>query len=215
MINVKKPHIKNFKHIFFLSVAIIFFASFIWFSQKINRPRAMNFDFDTTVKLQNKVPTQIDYFFKIFSILGSFDATSIFVLAFACYFYMKKKKKIAVILLFIFLTIPLEMMGKWFLYHPGPPKEFFRRSFDLFLPSGFVRTDFSYPSGHAARTVFLSMIGFFLLPKNLKGLCLRAGIVIFMIIMLFSRVALGEHWTTDVVGGSLLGAGVAALALSL
>ncbi len=200
----------------FATISILSFGLYILFSSIINRYKIVLFDNFVTVFLQTRTPENTSFAFKIFSVLGSFEVTCAATLLIAGYlFFLKKKRWLAISFLFIFLTLPVEMIGKWFWYHPGPPETFYRKSFHLILPSGFVRTDFSYPSGHSARTMFLCFLTFFAMPRTKWRAWGRAAIFLFLSVMLFSRIVLGEHWATDVIGGALLGIAVASAGLSL
>ncbi len=125
----------------------------------------------------------------------------------------------AVMLIFL-LGIGLELLGKLFLYHPGPPSLFLRYNLGFYFPSGIVQTGHSYPSGHSYRSAFLTYLLCHLIHtnQNLKPRIKRGLIVLLLtalLIMLFSRISLGEHWSTDVIGGLLLGIILATLAIRL
>jgi membrane-associated phospholipid phosphatase len=68
-----------------------------------------------------------------------------------------------------------------------------------------VNTPYSFPSGHATRVVLLAVTAVLCLPPTYRR---RAGVAAigFVLVVLYSRLALGGHWLSDVAGGVALGA---------
>ena len=110
----------------------------------------------------------------------------------------------ALIPLFIFVVIAVEI-GLKLLVPDAPPPHERSRSVDLvpFVKSPLVN---SFPSGHVARFAFLLRIA-----DPVPTWALAVGIVV----MVVTRLYLGEHWLSDTVGGAILGVGGANVARAL
>lgn len=111
--------------------------------------------------------------------------------------------------LFMLATGGIELVLKYVVQHPGPPREFIRAFIDPLGIPPELRPPHSFPSGHLARLTFLSIVLASLFPSRLAWIAAGA----FVAFTLYARVYIGDHWLSDALGGLTLGAAVAGAAV--
>jgi undecaprenyl-diphosphatase len=154
---------------------------------------------------QGRVSETLDLIGAAFSALGDVEHIGVATLTLCAALLIADRKRLAWRLLAAFVVTGLLEFSMKMLLPQLPMPEQTARSTD---PSPLVQVDyhFPYPSGHMLRSVILLGAIFVLWPNR----PLRAAILSVAGGMALTRVYLGVHWVSDVVGGALLG--VAAIA---
>lgn len=205
------------KLILFLSGVFLFFT-FIGFSYLVHRDLFLQMDFNTTVRLQDNISRRLDDNFSWLSEIGKFEVMTVVLFV---VFVLTRKILAGLVGFSLYVGFHLiELYGKFFVDHAPPPQFMLRTKHFVDLPQFHVRAENSYPSGHSGRALFLSAILIVLIWQSKKlnkitKIFLTGALAGYDIAMLVSRIYLGEHWTTDVVGGAILGLGLGLVSSSL
>jgi membrane-associated phospholipid phosphatase len=145
------------------------------------------------------------------ALLGGLEMTTLIAVGLAFYLIRGGFRAEAWALLALPLATLAEVIYKRFVQHPGPFK--FAHgdgpSLTMLVERGPIALHNSYPSGHTLRAVLvyglLAFVIHRLAPRGLaRKLAIPAAAVIISVVAL-DRLYLGVHWTSDVIGGLLLG----------
>ena len=85
----EKSHSNLKKYYLFISLFLL--VGFFVFTLIVRSDTLRGFDFDTTVRVQSKIPVKFDTFFSILSVVGRFEFTAFILLIFILF---KRKLRI-------------------------------------------------------------------------------------------------------------------------
>ncbi len=132
---------------------------------------------------------------RLFTIIGDWYIPTLIIV---CSFILFKNKNYFYILFGSYLFAGMvSFVAKWVIFRPRPMEALIR------IPSSY-----SFPSGHTLTSLVFYLTLCYLLTRNVKNILrpiLLFGTVLLIVLVALSRVYLGVHFCSDVIGGFIFG----------
>lgn len=148
--------------------------------------------------LQSVRTIKLDQLMVAFSFIGEIQVLTLLLIVITAWLFLRRNNREACYLLLSGL------LGASLTY-------IFRALIKFPRPSGLmlVKDSFSFPSGHATLSVailgFLAILISKQMHRDIPKSVVYIPISILIFLIAFSRIFLGDHWLTDIIGGGLLG----------
>jgi membrane-associated phospholipid phosphatase len=190
-----------------IAAAIVFTAKFFVLAALVATGIAHPGDLAMTVAFQRVASDPLDLLANVETIIGQGIVTIALAGVLAAVLWRRVSPVAALAPLLILATVPIELFFKSVLQQPGPPREFIRSFHNLLGVS--IETNASFPSGHVTRLTFLALTAASLYPRGWTP----AATALFLVLAVFLRVYIGDHWISDALAGIGLGGAFASLAV--
>lgn len=190
------------KNKLFLCFTLFFMIIFLFLSFFVVDSSPKSWDVLISHELQEDQNEILDVLMKGFSWLGTVTVAATIVPTFALVFLVLGYKREALFTLTSLLSGGVSYVLKTLIDRPRPTTEFVRIVEETHYQS--------FPSGHVLfYTAFFGTLIVIALYSNILKLSLKILISFFCLAMIIlgavSRIYLGAHWFTDVIGGFLVG----------
>ncbi len=194
--------LRDRKKTLFLCFCIFFSIVFLLLCFYVINFSPRSWDLLVSKELQENQNEILDVAMKGFSWLGTVSVAAIMVLAFSIVFFIFKYVREALFILSCLLSGGLSYVLKMLIDRPRPSTDFVRVIEETHYQS--------FPSGHVLfYTAFFGTLMVIAISSKILKFSLKLVISLICLSMVVlgavSRIYLGAHWFTDVIGGFIVG----------
>lgn len=184
------------RDLYFLGIIIVLMISFIFIVFHVSGQKINQFDQIVITLIQGIESPFLTSVMKLFTIIGSFYFVIAIVLFMSFIMYFKMGLRSELILLFI-VTLGTPLLNKILKHYFQRERPILHRLIEI--------NGYSFPSGHAMNALALYGVLTFILWKYMKShlrhTILLVVSILFIMMIGLSRVYLGVHYPTDIIGG--------------